>query len=104
MLTNQKHTPQLGLFYRLAELLDQRHPLYILANMINWQFFEDKFGEQYSQKMGAPAKLIRLMVSLLILKYLRNLSDENLVEQWSENNYYQYLGGEQFSVRCCKVP
>jgi IS5 family transposase len=36
------------------------------------------------------------MVSLLILKYLRNLSDENLVEQWSENNYYQYFGGEQF--------
>lgn len=43
------------------------------------------------------------MVSLLILKQLRNLSDENLVEQWSENVYYQYLGGEQFyrpSVPC----
>ena len=96
MLTNQKHTPQIGLFHGLAELLDQRHPLYILANMINWQFFEDKFQEHYSQKMGAPSKPIRLMVSLLILKYLRNLSDENLVEQWSENIYYQYLGGEQF--------
>ena len=35
------------------------------------------------------------MVSLLILKYIRNLSDENLVEQWSENCYYQYLSGEQ---------
>ena len=45
--------------------------------------------------MGAPSKPIRLMVSLLILKYIRNLSDENLVEQWSENCYYQYLSGEQ---------
>ncbi len=36
------------------------------------------------------------MVSLLILKYVRNLSDENLVEQWSENNYYQYFSGEQY--------
>jgi IS5 family transposase len=42
----------------------------------------------YSEKMGAPAKPIRLMVSLFILKYVRNLSDENVVEQWSENNYF----------------
>jgi IS5 family transposase len=34
------------------------------------------------------------MVALLILKYVRNLSDENLVEQWSENIYYQYFSGE----------
>ncbi len=45
--------------------------------------------------MGAPAKPIRLVVSLLILKYVRNLSDEDLVEQWAENCYYQYLSGEQ---------
>ena len=45
--------------------------------------------------MGAPAKPIRLMVSLLIIKSLRNLSDENLIEQWAENIYYQYVGGEQ---------
>ena len=36
------------------------------------------------------------MVSLLILKHLRNLSEENLVEHWAENVYYQYFGGEQF--------
>lgn len=46
--------------------------------------------------MGKPAKPIRLMVSLLILKYLRNLSDENMVEQWAENCYYQYFSGEQY--------
>lgn len=26
-----------------------------------------------------------------MLKYIRNLSDESVVEQWSENVYYQYL-------------
>jgi IS5 family transposase len=36
------------------------------------------------------------MVSLLILKYLRNLSDECLVEQWAENLYYQYFSGEHY--------
>jgi IS5 family transposase len=48
--------------------------------------------------MGKPAKPISLMVSLLILKYVRNLSDENLVEQWGENIYFQYFGGEQHFV------
>lgn len=38
------------------------------------------------------------MVSLLILKQLRNLSDENLVVAWSENLYFQYFGGEQYFV------
>ena len=33
------------------------------------------------------------MCGLLILKHLRNLSDESLVEQWSENAYYQYFCG-----------
>ena len=53
----------------------------------------------YSSKMDAPSKPIRLIVSLLILKYLRNLSDENLVEQWAENCYYQYFSGMQIFTR-----
>ncbi|NOT36079.1 MAG: transposase [Saprospiraceae bacterium] len=36
------------------------------------------------------------MVSLLMLKHIRNLSDESEVEQWSENMYYQYFSGEKF--------
>jgi IS5 family transposase len=35
------------------------------------------------------------MVSLLILKHLRNISDESVVEQWFENIYYQYFSGEK---------
>ena len=42
------------------------------------------------------------MVSLLILKQLHNLSDENIVEQLSKNWYYQYFSGMQFF--CAKVP
>lgn len=95
MLTTQKHIAQLGLFQGLADSLNQKHSLYLLANTINWSVFDQAFKEHYSETMGAPAKPIRLMVSLLILKYIRNLSDENLVEQWSENCYYQYLSGEQ---------
>ena len=95
MLKVTKHTAQLDIFGGLGDSLDQKHSLYLLANSINWAFFDDSFKELYSQNMGAPAKPIRLMVSLLILKYVRNLSDESLVEQWAENCYYQYLSGEQ---------
>ena len=38
------------------------------------------------------------MVSLLILKHIRNVSDETIVEQWSENVYYQYFSGEKVFV------
>ena len=96
MLSTQKYSPQMGFFSRLGDQLNQKHPLYLLADKINWPLFDEAFKKYYSEKMGAPAKPIRLMVSLLILKYVRNLSDENLVEQWSENNYFQYFSGEQF--------
>jgi IS5 family transposase len=96
MLSTQKQTSQIGLFSSLADILDQKHPVYQLAGKINWLLFDDAFKKHYSEKMGAPSKPIRLMVSLLILKYVRNLSDENVVEQWSENNYFQYFSGEQF--------
>src|SRR3954454_14293192 len=95
MLSTKKYTSQIGLFNALADQLDQKHPLYLLADKINWSLFEENFKKHYSEKMGKPAKPIRLMVSLLILKYVRNISDENLVEQWSENLYFQYFSGEQ---------
>jgi IS5 family transposase len=95
MLKPTINSPQMGMFGSLVDQLDQKHPLFLLADTIDWDIFEDTFKVHYSAKMGAPSKPIRLMVSLLILKYLRNLSDESVVEQWSENCYYQYLSGIQ---------
>ncbi len=92
----------MGFYSTFEEQLEHRHPLYMLANQIQWQVFEDTFSKHYSQTMGAPSKPIRLMVSLLILKQLRNLSDENVVEQWAENSYYQYFSGENYF--CCALP
>ena len=82
------------MFSGLADQLDQKHPLYLLANKIDWSVFENAFKIYYSETMGKPAKPIRLMVALLILKYVRNISDESVVEQWAENLYYQYFSGE----------
>ena len=88
MLYKPKNVRQIGFYSTFEEQLSHQHPLYILANKINWQTFEDSFGKLYSEE-GRLAKPIRLMVSLLMLKHIRNLSDESVVEQWMENIYYQ---------------
>ena len=95
MLNKPKDKSQLGFYSTFEEQLNPNHGLYKLANEIQWSFFDTAFSKHYSATQGAPAKPIRLMVSLLILKQLRNLSDESVVEQWAENNYYQYFSGEQ---------
>ena len=94
MLTKNKPTGQLNfLMPGLRDQLRPKHPIYILGGKINWQIFEDAFSGLYSADFGSPAKPIRLMVSLLILKHLRDVSDESIVEQWEENAYYQYFSG-----------
>jgi transposase, IS5 family len=98
MLSKQQSFAQLGFYINFEEqLIHPHHPLYILANKINWDIFEKAFAKLYSDE-GRPAKPIRLMVALLMLKHIRNISDESVVEQWFENIYYQYFSGESFST------
>ena len=75
-------------------MLDSNDPLIALADTINWDAFEESFAKYYSDE-GRPAKPIRLMVGLLILKQVENLSDESIVLQWKRNPYYQYFCGMQ---------
>jgi IS5 family transposase len=93
MISKKKITSQLGFYSTFEEQLDHHHPLYILANVVDWRMFEEEFAPLYSHE-GRPAKPIRLMVSLILLKHIRNISDESVVEQWKENVYYQYFSGE----------
>jgi len=93
MLSKPVNTIQMSFYSTFEEQLNRRHPLYILANRINWHQFDEAFKQLYCSDNGRPAKPIRLMVSLLMLKHIRNLSDESVVEQWAENSYYQYFGG-----------
>jgi len=81
------------LYPDLLDQLNPAHPLLKLAKRIPWQRFEDEFAGLYSQA-GRPAKPIRLMVGLLLLKQLENLSDERVVEAWVANPYFQAFCGE----------
>jgi transposase, IS5 family len=95
MLKKKTEDNQIRMFLSIEDMLDQKHGLYILANVVNWQMFEDAFTPLYCEDNGRPPKPIRMMVGLTILKHIRNISDESVVEQWSENIYYQYFCGEK---------
>ncbi len=95
MLSKKKDENQLTFNKTLEEQISHKHPMYGLTNKVDWKKFDIAFEKFYNKTMGAPAKEIRLMVGLLLLKHIRNLSDESVVEQWSENLYYQYFCGEK---------
>jgi IS5 family transposase len=67
----------------LSEQLNPRHPIYQLSKVINWESLEADFTRLYSRR-GRPAKAVRLMISLLLLKQLHDLSDDQVVERWVE--------------------
>mgnify|MGYP001239253847 CR=1 FL=1 len=77
----------------LTDFINLRHQLCQLAEKIDWQQFEADFAPFYST-LGSPAKPIRLMVGLLILKQIYNLGDETVMAEWVSNPYYQYFCGE----------
>jgi IS5 family transposase len=102
MMSKQADAGQYKLFSTLAEQLNPRHPLYVLANRMPWEEFELSFMGYYSDT-GRPAKRVRLMVSLILLKQMYSHSDETIVEQWVQNPYYQYFSGEtmfQWEIPC----
>lgn len=100
LLLNTSKTNQQNLFYSsLSDMLDMNDPLIALSNAIDWKIFENEFVGFYS-KDGRPAKPIRLMVGLLLLKQLKNLSDEEIVLQWKQNPYFQYFCGfNEFQIK-----
>jgi transposase, IS5 family len=91
------HEAEIDLFRQeLVNLVDLRHALCALAGKIDWKALETKFGSLYASGVGRPGHPIRLMVGLQLLKFIRNLSDEELVGAWPENPYWQYFCGEQY--------
>jgi transposase, IS5 family len=107
---------------RLDSMIDLRHPLAVLATRMPWAEIEAWLAPALAHKdragklvdgadlFGATAELIgagvsargrqrlpiRLMVALLYLKHAFNLSDEELVERWSENVQWQFFSGQAY--------
>jgi len=80
----------------LVNLIDHRHELVKLGELIDWQAFADEWSPQFVSTTGRPALPTRLMAALLYLKHAYALSDEDTVERWSENPYWQHFSGERY--------
>ena len=107
---------------RLDQMIDLRRPLAVLSKRIPWHQIEAALAPRLAHKdrggnlleamdlfgtseqllsagvspAGRPRLPIRLMASLLYLKHAFNLSDEELVERWSENCVWQYFSGLEY--------
>ncbi len=81
---------------RLDNMLNHRHELYRLADLIDWPMFDSEFGSLYCPDNGCPAKATRLMVGLQYLKHIFGMSDEAVVRRWVENPYWQYFCGATY--------
>ena len=111
-------------FFRqpLAEMIDLRHPLAVLASRLPWAQIEAALAPHFARQVregravaqddlfgpslqvagagvaaaGRPRLPLRLMASLLYLKHAYKLSDEELVERWAENVVWQHFSGMTF--------
>ena len=64
-----------------------------LSKLIPWNEIEKKYAEQFSKKMEAPAKSLRMTLGALIIKEKCGFTDDETVEQIIENPYLQYFIG-----------
>lgn len=104
---------------RLDQMIDLRHPLAVLAGRLPWAAIEAALAPKFAHqdrapktevidglfgvetvefgggisRAGRPRLPIRLMAGLLYLKNTFDLSDEELVQRWSENVYFQHFCG-----------
>ncbi|MGI9427967.1 MAG: IS5 family transposase [Bythopirellula sp.] len=93
----KKPTPQRELFgAELSELLNPKHPLYVLAIRIDWQQFDETIADCYAKELGRPGVNTRLMVGLMYLKHAFDESDESVVARWVENPYWQFFCGCEY--------
>ena len=108
---------------RLDQMIDHRHPLAVLACRLPWQKMESRVAPQFAHKArplqrieqapdlagpvvrvsggtasnaGRPRLGTRLMIALTLLKNSFDLSDEELVQRFAENVYWQYFAGYEY--------
>jgi len=80
----------------LCEMLNAKHPLMKLADVIDWEEIERSFGAHFQTTTGRPALSPRLVAGLLYLQHAYDCSDEAIVNTWVEKPYVQYFTGETY--------
>ncbi len=81
---------------QLSELLNPQHPLYKMSKAIPWEELENALRPYFPEKVGAPAKPIRLVSGLFMLQHCFDVSDEDALQNWLENPYWQFFCGYDY--------
>lgn len=63
------------------------------AQLIPWEEIEDRYAQLFPSHTGMPAKPLRVALGSLLIQKQYSYSDRELVEQITENPYYQYFIG-----------
>lgn len=80
----------------LRDIVSVKHELVLLRNAIDWDRFEKVLAPAYCADNGRPSIPVRMMVGLTFLKYMFGLSDQEVLDNWVENPYWQYFCGGEF--------
>ncbi len=76
-----------------------------LAEIIPWDELGAVYNSNFNPRIGPPATPSRIVIGAMILKHLKKLTDEEVIEDIRENPYCQYfLGFEDFRYRTVFVP
>lgn len=65
----------------------------IKAATIPWDEIEERYAELFPSNRGVPAKPLRMALGSLIIQKQIGCSDRELIEQLTENPYFQYFIG-----------
>lgn len=100
MYRSEKFNPTLfGKLFHLGSKLSESNRWLKLAEVLPWEKLDADYGSYFSADSGRPAKDSRLVCGLLIVKQLKNVSDEDAVNEFMESPYIQaFCGQEYFSV------
>jgi len=82
---------------RLSNQLNPKNELFQLAKIIPWDELDRECADLFlNNTCGRPPTPVRLVIGLLLLQYMHNLSDDNVVRTWTENPYWQYFCGYDY--------
>ena len=100
MYRSEKFNPTLfGKLFHLGGKLADSNRWLKLADALPWEKLDAAYSGYFSSGSGRPAKDSRLVCGLLVVKQLKNLSDEEAVAEFMENPYIQaFCGQEYFAI------
>ena len=108
---------------RLDQMIEPGHPLAVLGSRLPWDKMQARLAPQFAHKerplqqaeespdllgavvrvsggntshAGRPRLAMRLMIALSLLKNSFDLSDEELVQRFAENVYWQHFAGFEY--------